>query len=42
MIDLAINADIESKVPDVTVGWITAIVRNTRHDEALWAALRLP
>jgi hypothetical protein len=31
MIDLAINADLESKVPDVTVGWITAVVRNTRH-----------
>jgi DNA/RNA-binding domain of Phe-tRNA-synthetase-like protein len=36
MIDLAINADLESKVRDVTVGWITASVRVTERDEALW------
>ncbi len=36
MIDLTINADLESKVPALTVGWITATVQVAEHDEALW------
>jgi DNA/RNA-binding domain of Phe-tRNA-synthetase-like protein len=36
MIDLTINADLESKVPAVTVGWITATVQVSEHDESLW------
>jgi DNA/RNA-binding domain of Phe-tRNA-synthetase-like protein len=36
MIELAIHADLESKVPAVAVGWITATVQVTEHDEGLW------
>ena len=36
MIDLTINADLESKVPAVTVGWITATIQVSENDEALW------
>ncbi|MGO8747573.1 MAG: hypothetical protein ACLQNE_16500 [Thermoguttaceae bacterium] len=36
MIDLTINADLESKVPAVTLGWITATVQVPEHDEGLW------
>jgi DNA/RNA-binding domain of Phe-tRNA-synthetase-like protein len=36
MIDLAINADLKSRISAVTVGWITATVQVTEHDEGLW------
>jgi DNA/RNA-binding domain of Phe-tRNA-synthetase-like protein len=36
MIDLAIAPEFKAKIPGVAVGWLTAIVRNSQHDEALW------
>lgn len=36
MIDLTIFPDLKAKIPAVAVGWITATVHNTQHDEALW------
>lgn len=33
---LTISHDQKAKVPAVVVGWITAAVHNTQHDEALW------
>ena len=36
MLDLTINADLESKIPAVTVGWITATVQVSKYDEDLW------
>ena len=36
MIDLSIAPEFKAKIPDVAVGWLTAIVRNSQHDEALW------
>ncbi len=36
MIDLNITPDLKAKIPAVAVGWITANVGNSQHDEALW------
>ena len=36
MIDLSISPDLKSIVPNVVVGCMTANVRNSQHDEALW------
>jgi len=36
MLPLSISPDLKAKVPGVAVGRITAAVRNSRHDEALW------
>jgi DNA/RNA-binding domain of Phe-tRNA-synthetase-like protein len=36
MLPLTISPDLKTKVPAVAVGWITASVRNTQHDETLW------
>ena len=36
MIDLTIAPEFKAKIPTVAVGWITATVRNSQHDEALW------
>jgi DNA/RNA-binding domain of Phe-tRNA-synthetase-like protein len=36
MLPLTISPDLKAKVPGVAVGWITATVRNTQHDEGLW------
>ena len=33
---LTISPDFTAKIPYVVVGWITASVRNSKHDEALW------
>ena len=33
---LTIAPDFRAKIPAVVVGWITASVRNSTHDEALW------
>jgi hypothetical protein len=35
-IDLAIAPEFKAEIPGVAVGWLTAIVRNSPHDEALW------
>jgi len=40
MIDLTIAPDLKAKVPDVAVGWITAAVRNSQHDDTLWAEIK--
>jgi len=36
MIDLTIAPEFKAKIPGVAVGWITASVRNSQHDEVLW------
>ena len=36
MIDLTIAPEFKAKIPGVAVGWLTAIVCNSHHDEALW------
>ena len=36
MIDLTIAPEFKAKIPGVAVGRLTAIVRNSQHDEALW------
>ena len=36
MIPLTIAPDFKAKIPAVTVGFVTAQVRNTEHNEALW------
>ncbi len=36
MIDLTISPDLKSKIPALAVGWITAGVGVTEHDEGLW------
>ncbi len=36
MLPLSISPDLKAKTPSVVVGWITASVRNSQHDEALW------
>ena len=36
MIDLTIAPEFKAKIPGIAVGWITAAVRNSQHDEALW------
>ena len=36
MIPLTLSPDLKAKAPGVAVGWITANVQNTQHDEALW------
>ena len=36
MISLTISPDFKAKISNVVVGWITATVRNSQHDEALW------
>ncbi len=36
MLPLTISPDLKAIVPAVAVGWITATVRNSQHDEALW------
>ena len=36
MIALTIAPEFKAKIPAVVVGWITATVRNSQHDEALW------
>ncbi len=36
MIDLTIAPEFKAKIPGVAVGWLTAIVRNSQHDEELW------
>ncbi|MGO9107884.1 MAG: B3/4 domain-containing protein [Thermoguttaceae bacterium] len=35
-IALSIAPEFKAKIPAVVVGWITASVRNSQHDEALW------
>ena len=36
MLPLSISPDLKAKIPTVVIGWITANVRNSQHDEALW------
>jgi DNA/RNA-binding domain of Phe-tRNA-synthetase-like protein len=36
MIDLTIAPEFKATIPGVAVGWLTAIVCNSQHDEALW------
>ncbi len=36
MIDLTIAPEFKAKIPGVAVGWLTAVVCNSQHDEALW------
>jgi DNA/RNA-binding domain of Phe-tRNA-synthetase-like protein len=36
MLSLTISPELKAKIPKVVVGWITASVRNSQHDEALW------
>jgi DNA/RNA-binding domain of Phe-tRNA-synthetase-like protein len=36
---LTVSADLRAKVPCVAVGWITAAVHNSQHNEALWAEI---
>ena len=36
MIDLTIAPEFQAKIPGVAVGWISAAVHNSQHDEALW------
>ncbi len=36
MIVLTIAPEVKAKIPGVAVGWLTAVVRNSQHDEALW------
>ncbi len=36
MIDLTIAPDFKAKIPGVAVGWLTAVVCNSQHDETLW------
>jgi hypothetical protein len=36
MIDLTIAPEFTAKIPGVAVGWLTAVVRNSQHDEAHW------
>ncbi len=36
MIDLTIAPEFKATIPGVAVGWLTATVRNSQHDEALW------
>ncbi len=36
MIDLTIAHEFKAKIPGVAVGWLTAVVRNSQHDETLW------
>jgi len=36
MLPLTIAPEFKAKIPNVVVGWITASVRNSQHDEALW------
>ena len=36
MIDLTIASEFKAKIPGIAVGWITAAVRNSEHNEALW------
>ena len=36
MIPITISPDLKAVVPNVAVGWITANVQVTEHDEALW------
>ena len=33
---LTISPDFKAKIPNVVVGWITATVRKSQHDEGLW------
>ena len=33
---LSISPNFKAKIPNIVVGWITASVRNSQHDEALW------
>jgi len=35
-LSLTIATEFKTKIPAVVVGWITATVRNSQHDEALW------
>jgi DNA/RNA-binding domain of Phe-tRNA-synthetase-like protein len=36
MLPLTITPELQAKIPNVVVGWITASVHNSQHDEALW------
>ena len=36
MVPLTIAPEFKAKIPNVVVGWITASVRISQHDEALW------
>jgi DNA/RNA-binding domain of Phe-tRNA-synthetase-like protein len=36
MIDLTISPEFKDKIPVIAVGWITASVHNSQHDEGLW------
>lgn len=36
MMDLTIAPEFQAKIPGITVGWLTASVRNSQHDETLW------
>jgi DNA/RNA-binding domain of Phe-tRNA-synthetase-like protein len=38
---LTISPDLKAKAPAVAVGWITATVCNSQHDEALWAEIEV-
>ena len=40
MIDLTIAPEFKAKIPGVAVGWLTAIVCNSQHDEALWREIQ--
>ena len=42
MFPLTISPDFKAKIPSVVVGWITATVHNSQHDEALWRKMRTP
>jgi DNA/RNA-binding domain of Phe-tRNA-synthetase-like protein len=39
MLPLTISPDLKARVDGVAVGWITATVQNTQHDEGLWQEL---
>jgi DNA/RNA-binding domain of Phe-tRNA-synthetase-like protein len=41
MIDLTIAPEFEAKIPGVAVGWITATVRNSQHDDSLWREIEV-
>ena len=41
MVALSISPDLKTTIPAVVVGWITASVRNSQHDEALWREIEV-
>ncbi len=41
MLPLTIAPEFKAKIPNVVVGWGTATVRNSQHDEALWREIEV-